>query len=72
MKTKRNKPICGIIALLSFLAMAVAFLVPCPPAVIAFGAVFFFSCIVLGSCFFGKVEDAFTKGSTLFDDYGYL
>lgn len=59
----------GVVACLSFLVMAVSFLVPCLPVVIVSGAVFFISCLVTGLRLLGKLDGA---RSLFFDDYGYL
>lgn len=72
MKTKRNNPFWGIAALLSSVALAVAFFIPCVPAVMASAAVLFVSCLVLGSRFFDKVGKAFKERPPFSDDYGYL
>jgi len=41
----------GLVALLSFVVMSAAFVVPCLPVVIGSGAVFFIACVMIGNSF---------------------
>ena len=61
--------ICGFIAVLSFIIMAVAFYVGNLDVVVAASIVFFVACIILGNRMFRNLDGA--KSDT-FDDFGYL
>ena len=69
MKTKRNNPIWGAIALLSLLVTTVAFVAGNLGVALVSGGVFFIVCLILGNRIFRNLDGA-TSG--VFDDYGYL
>ena len=51
----------GIVALLSFVVMAVAFVLPYPPVVIGSGAVFFAACVVIGTNYTNHLSNTLDK-----------
>lgn len=69
MKTKRNNPIWGTVALLSLLVMAAAFIAGNLDVTLVSGGVFFIAGLILGNRLFRNLDGA-TRG--IFDDYGYL
>ena len=69
MKSKRKNIICGFIAVLSFIIMAVAFYVGNLDIVVAASIVFFVASLILGNRMFRNLDGA---DSGFFDDFGYL
>ncbi len=58
MKTKSNKPILGVIALLSLLVMAAAYAVSNPGVTVVSGCVFFATLVVAISRFIDVCENS--------------
>jgi hypothetical protein len=69
MKSKRNNPIWGFLALLSLLIMTVAFIAGNLDLTVLSGGVFFIVCLILCNRLFRNLNGA---KSGIFDDYGYL
>ena len=59
----------GIVALLSFVVMSAAFVVPYPPVVIGSGAVFLTACIMIGNSFTDHLSNTLDKLSDNGLDY---
>lgn len=58
MKTKNEKPILGVVALLSLLVMAAAYVVSNPGVTVVSGCVFFATLIIAISRFIDGCEDS--------------